>query len=141
MVLFDLLDSFVDTEAMALMHHIIADGELREAADLLSLVIVLFPLLLPFFYAEHVTLGDNDELDQRVLKALVKLSVGDHDLPRSHRAARVLRAEGAEIIFSQITRKAARPGSRRGEENDAVAVFFPLCEVLDQDLKAVLVRV
>ena len=100
MILLDLLDSFIDTETMTLMYHIVADGEFGEAADLLSLVIVLFPLFLPFFHAEHVTLGDDDELDQRVLKALVELSVGDHDLPRSHRAARILRAEGAEIILS-----------------------------------------
>ena len=100
MVLLDLLNSLIDTETMALMHHVVADGKFGEAADLLSLVIVLFPLLLPFFHAKHIALGDDDELDQRILKALVKLSVGDHDLPGSHRAPRILRAEGTEIILS-----------------------------------------
>ena len=85
---------------MALMHHIIADGEFREAADLLAFVIIFFPLFLPFFHAEHVALGDDDELDQRVLKALMEFSVGDHDLPRSHRTPRILRAEGAKVILS-----------------------------------------
>ena len=48
MILLDLLDSLVDAETMALMHHVVTDRKFGEAADLLSLVIVLFPLLLPF---------------------------------------------------------------------------------------------
>ena len=99
MVLLDLLDSLVDSETMALMHHIIADGEFREAADLLAFVIIFFPLFLPFFHAEHVALGDHDELDQRVLKALMEFSVGDHDLPRSDRLSRVFRTERPQIIL------------------------------------------
>ena len=85
---------------MALMHHVVADRKFGEAADLLSLVIVLFPLLLPFFHAKHIALGDDDKFDQRVFKALMELSVSDQDLPRSHRAPRILRAEGTEIILS-----------------------------------------
>ena len=100
MVLLDLLDSLIDTETMTLMHHVVADGKFGEAADLLSLVIVLFPLLLPFFHAKHIALGDDDKFDQRVFKALMELSVSDQDLPRSHRAPRILRAEGTEIILS-----------------------------------------
>ena len=90
MVLLDLLDSFIDSETMALMHHVVTDREFGEAADLLSLVIVLFPLLLPFFH---------DELDQRVLKALMEFSVGDHDLPRSDRLSRVFRTERPQVIL------------------------------------------
>ena len=100
MVLLDLLDSLIDAETMTLMHHVVADREFGEAADLLSFVIIFFSLFLPLFHAEHVALSDDDELDQRILKALVKLSVGDHDLPGSHRATRILRAEGTEIILS-----------------------------------------
>ena len=100
MILLDLLDSLIDTETMTLMHHIIADGKFGEAADLLSLVIVLFPLLLPFFHAKHIALGDDDKFNQWVFKALMKLSVSDQDLSRSHRAPRILRAEGTEIILS-----------------------------------------
>ena len=100
MILLDLLDSLVDAETMALMHHVVADRKFGEAADLLSLVIVLFPLLLPFFHAKHIALGDDDKFDQRVFKALMELSVSDQDLPRSHRAPRILRAEGTEIILS-----------------------------------------
>ena len=99
MVLLDLLDSFIDSETMALMHHVVTDREFGEAADLLSLVIVLFPLFLPFFHAEHVALGDDNELDQRVLKALMEFSVGDHDLPRSDRLSRVFRTERPQVIL------------------------------------------
>ena len=84
---------------MALMHHVVTDREFGEAADLLSLVIVLFPLFLPFFHAEHVALGDDDELDQRVLKALMEFSVGDHDLPRSDRLSRVFWTERPQVIL------------------------------------------
>ena len=99
MVLLDLLDSLVDSETMALMHHIVTDGEFGEAADLLSFVIIFFSLFLPLFHAEHVALSDDDELDQWVLKALMELSVGDQNLPGCHRAPRILRAEGAEVIL------------------------------------------
>ena len=99
MVLLDLLDSFIDSETMALMHHVVTDREFGEAADLLSLVIVLFPLLLPFFHAKHVALGNDDKFDQWVLKALMEFSVGDHDLPRSDRLSRVFRTERPQIIL------------------------------------------
>ena len=99
MILLDLLDSLVDAETMALMHHVVADRKFGEAADLLSLVIVLFPLLLPFFHAKHIALGDDDKFDQRVFKALMELSVSDQDLPRSHRLSRVFRTERPQVIL------------------------------------------
>ena len=99
MILLDLLNSLIDTETMALMHHVVTDGKFGEAADLLSLVIVLFPLLLPFFHAKHVALGNDDKFDQWVLKALMEFSVGDHDLPRSDRLSRVFRTERPQIIL------------------------------------------
>ena len=99
MVLLDLLNSLIDTETMALMHHVVADREFGEAADLLSFVIIFFSLFLPLFHAEHVALSDDDELDQRVLKALMEFSVGNHDLPRSDRLSRVFRTECPQVIL------------------------------------------
>ena len=60
---------------------------------------LLFSLFLPLFHAEHVALSDDDELDQRVLKALMEFSVGNHDLPRSDRLSRVFRTECPQVIL------------------------------------------
>ena len=70
LVLLDLLDAPVNAESVALMHHIIADRKLGKALDLLTLVGGLFLLFPPPSAAEHVSLGNHDELNQRIFKSM-----------------------------------------------------------------------
>ena len=141
MVLLDLFDPPVDTQAMALMDHIVSHGQLGKAADLLALVIVLFPLLLAALVSEHVAFRNDHKFDQRIFKALMELSIGHQDLPRVHRTAGILGTEGPQIVLSQIPCQTAGPGPGRRKEHHPVALLFPAGQVLDQKLKAVLVGI
>ena len=66
---------------MLLVNHIVAHRQLGKALDSLALVIRLFPALFFFLlHAEHVALGDKDELDQRILESPVQVAVGNQNL-------------------------------------------------------------
>ena len=139
MVLLDLFDTAIDSQTMTLVNHIIAHGQLRKTADLFAFVIVFLAFFLAFFCAKHITFRDHNELDQRVLKTFVKLSVCDQDLSLFNRSARIIRTKCTEIIFSQISCQTA--GSRSGgrKEHHAVTILFPASQIFDQHLKTALV--
>ena len=94
LVLLDLLNAPVNAESVALMHHIIADRKLGKALDFLTLVGGLFLLFPPPSAAEHVSLGDHDELNQRIFKSPMQLSVSHQDFTRFHGVFALIRAEG-----------------------------------------------
>ena len=49
-------------------------------------VISLFPAgFLLFFLSENITFGNNNKLNNRILKTLVKITVSDHNLPIGQR--------------------------------------------------------
>ena len=71
----------------------------------------------------------------------MKLSVGHKDLAGSHRSSGIIRAEGAKVIFPQISRQSAGSCPRRREKHHPVAFFFPAAKILNKDLKAVLIGI
>ena len=58
-----LLDAAVNAQSVFLVNHIVAHRQLGKALDSLALVIRLFPALFLLLHAEHVALGDKNELD------------------------------------------------------------------------------
>ena len=75
-----LLDAAVNAQSVLLVDHVVAHRQLGKTLDGLALVIRLFPALFLLLHAEHVALGDKDELDQRILEAPVQVAVGDQNL-------------------------------------------------------------
>ena len=75
-----LLDAAVNAQSVLLVNHIVAHRHLGKALDCFALVIRLFPALFLLLHAEHVALGDKDELDQRILESPVQVAVGNQNL-------------------------------------------------------------
>ena len=76
----DALDAAVDTDAVVLMHHVIADTQLAQLRDVLAVELLLLPLLLDRVrVAEHVALGEQHEALRRKLVARVQYTEHHHD--------------------------------------------------------------
>ena len=131
LVLLDLLDAPVNAESVALMHHIITDRKLGKALDLLTLVGGLFLLFPPPSAAEHVSLGNHDELNQRIFKSPVQLSIGHQDFARFHSVFALIRTECAQIVLPQIARQTARARPRTRQQYHTVFFFLPARQIAD----------
>ena len=76
----DALDAAVDTDAVVLMHHVIADTQLAQLRDVLAVELLLLPLLLNRVrVAEHVALGEQHKALRRELVARVQHAEHHHD--------------------------------------------------------------
>ena len=78
----NLVDTLVNAQAVALMHHVVPYLQLVEIFYLLPLVKLLRFLL--FLRAENVRLREYHELKQRILEALVYVAVIGKHLPGKH---------------------------------------------------------
>ena len=100
MVLLDLLNPPVDTQAMLFMDHIIPYGQLGKALYLPALIGCLLPSPLLPGSAEHIALGDDHKLDLRILKPPVKIAVGHQKFSRLYPGSFLLRKKRAKLILS-----------------------------------------
>ncbi len=141
MVALNLFNPAVNTESVAFMYHVVTHGKLGKAADFLSFVMITLLLFPALFCAEHVAFCDDDKLDERIFKALVELSVCHKDFSRRNRPSGVLRAEGMQLVFPQIPGQTARSGTRSRQKYDTAAFLLPARQILDKQLKAVLIGI
>ena len=66
------------------MDYIISHGQLGKALDRPALIALLLPFLFLLFHPEHIALGNENKFKQRIFKAPVEISVGNHDLSRKN---------------------------------------------------------
>ena len=123
------------------MYHIIAHRQFRKALNLFPLIGGLLPLPFLLPGAEHIPLGNHHELNLGILKTTVKIAVSDQNLPRLHLPFLIVRTERAQLILPQIPGQTAgsRPGT--GQQNHPVLFPLPSLQILNQNLKTVLIGV
>ena len=156
---FDLLDTAVDSEAVVLVDHIIADGQLRKRGDGASFIRTLLsaPLLLPAF-PEQVLLREDREADQGILEAAVQITADHHDgalcrcrrsrfartsSRRSGLASRgcrpfriAVRAVGGKLIIPEALGESSGSGAGLGQKDDPPALLPVAPEILQKQFKA-----
>ena len=106
----NLLDPFVDTDAVALMDHIISRMEFSQMGDALPAVFRLLssgPGLVP---AQHLRLREHHQLYLRKYKSGFQTSGGDHDLSRLQDPALTVREKCRNVSLLQCIRKTSRSG-------------------------------
>ena len=136
----DLLDAPVDSHAVALVDHIVADGQLGKAVQLLPAA--LHPaLLFLLLAAKDVRLCDQHKLLHGILEAPAGVAVGDHDLPGTQRALGILAEKGIQTLIQQLLRQTAAPGPRCSQQDDPAALFLPGLQILDQHRELVVVGI
>ncbi len=133
-----LIDSTVDSQAVAFMHHVVPHLQLIEILDFLALVQFPGPLLF-FLRAKDVRLRKHHKFQQRIFEALVYMAVAGKHLPGKHLPHGILRIYGGNLLITQILRQPLCPHAGTGQKQHSVVVSPKQLQVLHQRLKAVVV--